>query len=188
MSTTITAAQQQILNEWEKTKKRLLPAVLTDTTADGHKITAYMVEHKLAPTQDNFYDAIKALMAQLSWRVKPAALVALEKANAPPLVENPRLAEEARQKVVKAAEQHDKDAKEHAALVTQCKNLIDSYFPRTRMGRLDAREQNDSQAKWRASLAQAEKGSVAAMREYTKSLTVVVEKRYRDQEAALERM
>jgi len=97
-------------------------------------------------------------------------------------------AEKKHTEVVKAAEKTEADAKEHARLVSQCEELIDSYHPRKKSGKLDYPERDSSVAKWKASLAEAKKRSVENMRSYTKSLVATVAKRYADQERASERM
>ena len=133
MSTTTT--QQQILAEWDKCKKRLLPAVLSDTLACGQMVNGHMQTHQIPYTEEGFYRAVRDLMRQLPWDKKPAALVAIEKADAPAVVENPRLLEEERRKKIQAEE----DAKAKQKVETQIWKDIDfailSYDPINRNGR-----------------------------------------------------
>lgn len=170
-------------------RARIKSGILADIPSNGHALTAYLMKHKLEPTANNFYAAIGALTGSLVWTVKPAALVLSENANKPAAAENPREIEAARQAVIKADEQKAKIEKEFSELVRQCEDLIASYHPHKKNGALDYPERDSSQAKWKASLADARKrNDLLWMRGYRDSLVAVVEKRYQDQQRASERM
>jgi hypothetical protein len=89
---------------------------------------------------------------------------------------------------VRAGEKKDAAAVEHAALVSQCKSIIEGYHP-VRNNRTDSRDQQEAQASWTKDLNEAAKKSgVEAMRLFTKSLVAKRDKRYADIEAASERL
>jgi hypothetical protein len=190
MSTT-SPALQQVLAELNKAQERIKPAIMADTPVNGLKLSAHLKENNLAPTAENFYTAIKALMHQLVWVEKPAQLVVQESGNKPPVIENQLKAEAARAKIVRDGEQRDKDAKEHAALVAQCMEIIETYNPtkHTRNGSAyDARERDEMQALWIKELHKAKEKSVEYMRSFTKGLAAAKAKRYADRERASERL
>jgi hypothetical protein len=88
---------------------------------------------------------------------------------------------------VRAGEKKDADAKEHAALVKQCEEIIAGYNP-TKNGKYDGREREEMQALWIKELHKAKEKSVEYMRSFTKGLAAARAKRYRDREKASERL
>jgi hypothetical protein len=179
---------EEVLANFETAKQRIKPAVLTDVPDNGNLITAYVQRNKLAPTADNFYKAVNSLYESLRWVVKPTKLLLLEGNKKPVAVTNALKDEAARAEVVRAGEQHDKDAAERAKLVEQCESIIASYLPYTKSGRVDFREQEDAKKKWSANLTIAKTKGLPHLRAYTKELIQVRAKRYADREAASERI
>ena len=189
MTQTQTYTNEQVNANFKEALNIIKPATLVNLQADGHAITALMLKNKMAPTPDNFVKAITALRAQLVWGVKPALLLREEANKRPAVVESPIKVNEQRADMIKEAEQRDKIAKEHAALVKQCEELIAAYAPYTKAGRRDAREQEESQARWRATLAEAKKkNDVARIRGYRNSLVTTIQQRYAGREKAMERL
>jgi len=185
---TQTEVAQKITAAVLEAERRILPARLVQNQVNIFALMAYITAKSLDQTQPETYvAACKALMHQLEWIVKPAQLVVQETGNKPPVVENQLQAEAARAKIVKAAEQRDKDAKEHSALVTQCKSIIEGYCPTNRHG-YDAREREEMQALWVKELHKAKEKSVEAMRIFAKDLVAKREKRYADRERASEHL
>ena len=181
--------QEEVIANLNAARERAKPAILADVSDNWHLITAYMKRNNLEPSADNFYKAIVALMASLRWVVKPAALVLRESAGKPAATENQLQLEEKRRATVKAAEEKEKTEKEIAKLVTQCEDLISSYYPRKKSGAIDYPEQADAKTKWKASLAAAKKkNDLARMRGYRDSLVATVRARYESQEKASERL
>ncbi len=187
---TQTEAAQKITAAVYEAERRILPARLANVPSNLFAAAAYIAAHGLDNTNpESFVAAFKAIYKSLDWAVKPAKLLADEKndENKPATLENVRVSEQKRTEVVRAGEQRDKDAKEHAALVAQCKAVIEGYNPTTRNG-YDARDRQEAQASWTKDLNEAEKKSVEAMRVFTKSLVAKREKRYADREAARGRL
>jgi hypothetical protein len=191
MSITLTPEQQAQVNAMlKKFADRLLPAKLRNTNRNGLFLADYNVSRGLPINEDTLYDAAKAIYATLDWEIKPAKLVLeQESANKPVALENPLELDQKRQAIIKADEQKAKIEREFAALVTQCEDLIASYYPRKKMGALDYPEQAESQKKWKATLEDAKKkNNLERMRAYTKSLVATVKERYETQEKASERL
>jgi len=185
----MTYTVEEVIANLNVARERAKPAILADVPDNGHLVTAYIKRNNLEPSADNFYKAIVALMASLRWVVKPAALTLRESANKPAAAENQREIEGKRQADIKAADEKAKTEKAITELVTQCEDLISSYYPRKKMGTLDYPEQTESQKKWRATLEDAKKkNNLERMRAYTKSLVATVKERYEIQEKASERL
>jgi hypothetical protein len=180
---------EEVIANLNAARERAKPAILADVQDNGHLLTAYIKRNNLEPSADNFYKAIVATMASLRWVVKPAALTLRESANKPAAVENQSKFEEDRAAKVKAADEKAKTEKAIAELVTQCEDLIASYYPRKKMGTLDYPEQTESQKKWRATLEDAKKkNNLGWMRSYRDSLVKTVRNRYETQEKASEKL
>jgi hypothetical protein len=185
------STEAQIASAVAEAEKRILPARIAPGPANQFTVMAWLAKNpSLDQTQpETFVAAFKALLTQLTWKVKPNQLVLRENVNKPVAVENQREIEEARQAILKADERKKEIEKEFAALVKQCHELIESYHPRRKGGSLDYTEQADAQTKWRATLKQAtEKNGLLWMRGYKDALVAAVEKRYSDREKVLERI
>lgn len=185
MSTTTT--QQQILTEWDKCKKRLLPAVLSDTLGCGQMVNGHMQTHQIPYTEEGFYRAVRDLMRQLPWDRKPAALIAIEKADAPALVENPRTLEEARLNLAKQHEQRDKVLAENAATEKLIEAAISAYFPVNRMGRPSLPKKEAEQARLRAYVKQ-EIARNADRKSILEQVNKEIERLYAEEAIANERL
>jgi len=185
-----THTNEQIQVNVAAASERCKPAVLAKVQSNGHRITAYMQEKKLEPTTDNFYSAIKALMVELTWAVKPAALVLQETIDKPTKVEDPKVAEATRQANIKAEEEKTKIAKEIEKISKQSAELIASFYPRRAgTGTLDYPVRDKKQTAWRITYADAVKrNNLKWWREYRDVLVADIEKAYRDIERAQERM
>jgi hypothetical protein len=193
MSTT-SPALQQVLAELNKAQERIKPAVMADTPANGLALSKYLTENGLAPTAENFYTAINALVTlspkSLTWVVKPAKLVAQEQNERPATNQSVEQATKPFTDKVKAAEKADAQAKANEASITQAKDLISAYLPTksTPMGqKLDYAEQALMQAEWSKALTQAIEKK-RNLQEWVSALAATIQKRYRDRERAAERM
>lgn len=191
MSTTTTQqqilAERQILAEWDKCKKRLLPAVLSDTLACGQMVNGHMQTKGLPYTEAGFYQAIKDLMRQLPWDKKPAALIAIEKADAPAPLDNPRILEEERHKKIKAEE----DAKAKQKVETQIWKDIDfailSYDPINRNGRRMLGKKEEVQNRLRQYVAE-QKARNAEPKSILQEVANYVLKKQTEDQQAVERL
>jgi hypothetical protein len=185
---TLTPEQQATVNAMlKKFAERLLPAKLKNTNRNGLLLADYNVARGLPINENTLYDAAKSIYATLDWDIKPAKLVAEERLSKIEIIPvAPRLDDDFEARV-RAAEKKDADAKEHAALVAQCKQIIEGYNPTTRRG-YDARERDEMQAHWTKELNKAKGESVEYMRQFTKGLAAARDKRYADREKAAERM
>jgi 1,2-phenylacetyl-CoA epoxidase PaaB subunit len=190
---TLTPALQQVLAELNKAQERIKPAVMADTPANGLALSKYLTENNLAPTAENFYTAINALVSQhpqsLTWVVKPAKLVAMEKNERPATHQSAEQATKPFTDKVKTAEIADAKAKANEASITQAKDLISAYLPTksTPMGqRLDYADQALMQAEWTKALNQAIEKK-RNLQEWVKVLAETIRKRYSDRERASER-
>jgi hypothetical protein len=179
-------------DEVQKFIKMVEPARLANTTENAAALASYVKKHNLPHTAESCFQAVNALVFTEAFTsdVEPGALKGQRaNANKPAKIEDPQKVEAARQAKLKAEQEKAKIDKEFAALVKQCEELIESYYPRKRSGSIDYPERDSSQAKWRASLAVAkQKNDLRVMRAYRDSLVATVNKRYQDQEKASERM
>jgi hypothetical protein len=180
------AVQQQIIEEFNKGQERLKPAVLSATPENGRMLRAWMLAHDLPATAENFYKAIGAMMAALDWDVKPKKLQLIEANARPATITSAQSSEKDFLAKVHAGEARDAQAKADEASIKQAKQLIAAYHP-VRNNRTDAREQQDSQAAWTASLQKAI-DSKANLQKFVAALADAIQKRYVTREAAVERM
>jgi hypothetical protein len=174
---------QQVLAELNKAKARLLPAVMADSEANGHLLTAFIKKNKLAPTAENFYFAISSIYRSIDWTTPPAKLV-LERPVA--AAESPLAHEKARSESMKVVDARDAKIAADAVSLKQCRAAISAYTPVSRRG-IDYREQQESQTRWTATLNKviAEKGNLQT---FFKALVIVIQKRYDDLEAKRQRL
>jgi hypothetical protein len=190
-----TYTHQQIRDNFTAALKKIKTGVLKNTPEDIAFIERTVVQHilvnKLEPTEANFSKAFIALATVLPWAVKPAKLVAQEENDRPATVVSAQQSENQFAAKKKAGDKADADAKEHAALVEQCKSIIEGYNPtkNTRSGSAyDAREREEMQALWIKELHKAKEKSVEYMRSFTKGLAAARAKRYADRERASEHL
>jgi hypothetical protein len=193
MTTATQSTMQQVLAALAVAQVRIKPAVIADTPANGLALSKYLHENNLAPTAENFYTAIKALVnvpGSLTWVVKPAKLVAMEQNERPAVSKSAQESEAEFGAKLRAGEAADAKAKADEASIKQAKDLISSYNPttNTRSGpTYDARERIDRQAEWTAALNQAI-SQKSNLQEFAKTLAAAIQKRYADRERASERM
>src|SRR5713226_4437486 len=140
---------------YEAAEKRLLKAggKLRNTTANLNLIGGYVIQNSLPPTEEeSFYQAFKDCLRKLDWEIKPPKLVAIEANDQQTIIpEHAAHNSDDFEAKVRAGEKADADAKEHAALVKQCQEIIAGYNPtkHTRSGSAyDAREREEMQALW----------------------------------------
>jgi len=169
-------------------ERRILPARLSSVPSNIFAIMTFVSAKGLDPEQpETFITAVKAIYKSLEWAVKPAKLLVEENQSKFATVQSNIKLENDFEAKVRAGEKKDADAQEHAALVAQCKSIIEGYNPTTRNG-YDAREREEMQALWIKELHKAKEKSVEYMRVFTKNLVATREKRYADRGKARERL
>jgi hypothetical protein len=192
MSVTFTPEQQQIMDQFNEAKGRMKPALLADSHLNGALISNYIRENALAPTADNFYAAVNALVGSLQWDVKPAKLRAQKNANPnAPLTEKTAWKEKleseaARITNTKTVEEAAARKKADDASIKQSRDLISGYNP-IKKGRYDAAEREEMQKKWTAAL-EKEIANNGNLQTFAQALSAVIQKRYDDREKASERL
>src|SRR6266513_634895 len=152
---------QQVLDQLNVAQKRILPAKMVDSPANGLALSKYIHENNLAPTAENFYAAINALLTQLAWAVKPAKLLAQEQ-NERPRNQNDALKDaSAFEAKVKAGEVADAHAKAEAKSEKDILALISTFFPISKRGQLDHAKQSEVQKLLRNYVAKEKSRGVA---------------------------
>jgi len=190
--TTNTATEQtkaqKVTAAFQEAERLILPAKLANVPTNVFSVMAYVTGQALDPEKpESYVAAFKALYSSLDWVVKPAKLLSEEQNDKPRNQNDAAQDQSAFAAKAKAAQKTDADVAEKAELIKQCKSLISSYRP-IRNNREDARERTDMQTKWTADLNEAAKRSVSAMRDFTKTLTAKIQKRYAEREKASERI
>ena len=143
------STKEEILAAWGQAKERIKPAILADVISNGNLVNGYMVNHKLSYTVDGFYTAVKALMRDLQWDRKPAALLLQEQTDKPVKAESNIASEKAFADRKATIEAREKLAADNAATEKLIEGAIAGYYPTSRMGRLSRPKQEAEQTRLR---------------------------------------